>query len=253
MCTDHHLPSYCWETLLHWKASPFRLLCCCDLPPQLEDQSASQPREGIPRQEEVNSHSWQIYQWYFPPFASGTCRLQSGSKLNASVELTRSSNWQAWNGRERIEIQLSSEDHQLILTSVIWNKRPPVLNDAYQLFNCMEGQIIGQMVRVLDRVIIVMVETRMSVWLGNKIASPHVRESGIRNPANFCCWNPESRDWNPESTMVLESGIQKVGIRNPKGWNPESRCWERLGSGIQDLRGFSYMGRIAVWENWSRK
>ena len=26
------------------------------------------------------------------------------------------------------------------------------------------------------------------------VASPHVRESGIRNPANFCCWNPESRD-----------------------------------------------------------
>ena len=24
--------------------------------------------------------------------------------------------------------------------------------------------------------------------------SPHVRESGIRNPVNFCCWNPESRD-----------------------------------------------------------
>ena len=24
--------------------------------------------------------------------------------------------------------------------------------------------------------------------------SPHVRESGIRNPANICCWNPESRD-----------------------------------------------------------
>ena len=23
--------------------------------------------------------------------------------------------------------------------------------------------------------------------------SPHVRESGIRNPTNFCCWNPESR------------------------------------------------------------
>ena len=22
----------------------------------------------------------------------------------------------------------------------------------------------------------------------------------------------------------MESGIEKVGIRNPKGWNPESRC-----------------------------
>ena len=54
--------------------------------------------------------------------------------------------------------------------------------------------------------------------------SPHVRESGIRNPANFCCWNPESTMvWNPESTALvwnpesrrLESGIQKVGIQNP--------------------------------------
>ena len=66
---------------------------------------------------------------------------------------------------------------------------------------------------------------------GNCKRSPHVRESGIRNPANFCCWNPESRDWNPESTMVwnpestalvwnlesrrLESGIQRAGIQNP--------------------------------------
>ena len=24
----------------------------------------------------------------------------------------------------------------------------------------------------------------------------------------------------------MESGIQKVGIRNPMGWNPESRCWD---------------------------
>ena len=24
----------------------------------------------------------------------------------------------------------------------------------------------------------------------------------------------------------MESGIQKVGIRNPKGWNPESICWD---------------------------
>ena len=52
----------------------------------------------------------------------------------------------------------------------------------------------------------------------------------IRNPANFCCW--KSRDRNP----------LWYGIRNPKGCNPESK--EMLGSGIQDLRGFSYIGRI---------
>ena len=70
--------------------------------------------------------------------------------------------------------------------------------------------------------------------------SPHVRESGIRNPANFCCWNPESRGlesgihnvWNLESTMVSipESRKLEPGIQRP-------------GSGIQDLHGFSYIGR----------
>ena len=48
-------------------------------------------------------------------------------------------------------------------------------------------------------------------------ASPHVRESGIRNPANFCCWKTGIRNpqwfWNPESRR-LESGIQRVGIQN---------------------------------------
>ena len=34
----------------------------------------------------------------------------------------------------------------------------------------------------------------------NKAKSPHVRESGFRNPGIFCSWNPES--W------ALESGIQ---------------------------------------------
>ena len=48
-------------------------------------------------------------------------------------------------------------------------------------------------------------------------------------------------------SRTLESGT--VGIRNPKGWNPESKGWNpesrRWESGIQDLDGFSYMGR-----NW---
>ena len=54
--------------------------------------------------------------------------------------------------------------------------------------------------------------------------SPHVRESGIRNPANFCFWNPES--WVLESGIQLkESGIAPmIGIQNPsstdKDWNP---------------------------------
>ena len=46
-------------------------------------------------------------------------------------------------------------------------------------------------------------------------SAPHVREPGIRNPANFCYWNPESTlVWNPDSRR-LEYGIQRVEIHNP--------------------------------------
>ena len=62
--------------------------------------------------------------------------------------------------------------------------------------------------------------------------SPHVRESGIRNLANFCCWNPESTMvWNPESPLWY-------GIWNPEGWNPESKRLEsriQIDAGIQNL------------------
>ena len=50
--------------------------------------------------------------------------------------------------------------------------------------------------------------------------------------------------WRNLESRTLESGIQKVGIRNPRGWNPESGI-QRLGNGIQDLHGFSYMGRVS--------
>ena len=39
--------------------------------------------------------------------------------------------------------------------------------------------------------------------------SPHVKESGFRNPGNFCIWNPESWKFLP-----VESGILGLGIRN---------------------------------------
>ena len=39
--------------------------------------------------------------------------------------------------------------------------------------------------------------------------SPHVKESGFRNPGNFCIWNPESWKFS-----LLESGILGLGIRN---------------------------------------
>jgi len=76
--------------------------------------------------------------------------------------------------------------------------------------------------------------------------SPHVRESGIRNPRNFSLWNPESST-RESGIQALESGIQFImesGIHgsenqnwNPesalkKVWNPESR---NLESGIQRL------------------
>ena len=69
------------------------------------------------------------------------------------------------------------------------------------------------------------------------VQSPHVRESGIQNPA---C-----------KVLLLESGIQRTGIRIPLWYAirnlSEYRKLEsgihRPGSGIQDLHGFSYMGR----------
>ena len=40
--------------------------------------------------------------------------------------------------------------------------------------------------------------------------SPHLRESGFRNPVNFCLWDPESG-----KSFARE-------ILNPELWNPES-------------------------------
>ena len=69
--------------------------------------------------------------------------------------------------------------------------------------------------------------------------SPHERESGSRNPGNFCSWNPESR--------VLKSGIQlkesgiplTIGIQNlsspDKDWNPVPGI-RNPRSGIQNPR-----------------
>ena len=54
--------------------------------------------------------------------------------------------------------------------------------------------------------------------------SPHVRESGFRNPRNFCSWNLES--WALQTVIQLkESGIPlPIGIQNPsstdKEWTP---------------------------------
>ena len=52
--------------------------------------------------------------------------------------------------------------------------------------------------------------------------SPHVRESGFRNPENDCLWNPES--WALESrTELKDSGMPlMIGIRNPCSTDQES-------------------------------
>ena len=66
---------------------------------------------------------------------------------------------------------------------------------------------------------------------------PHVKESGFKNPGNFCLWNPESgKIWHMESGIRLkESGIPlTIKIQNPRStdkywntvpWNPESTAW----------------------------
>ena len=51
-------------------------------------------------------------------------------------------------------------------------------------------------------------------------SSPHVKESGIQNPAFFCLWNPESEALE-SGIRLLESGIHGNGIRKPGLlWNP---------------------------------
>ena len=67
------------------------------------------------------------------------------------------------------------------------------------------------------------------------VSSPHVRESGFRNPGNFYIQNPES--WK---FLLVESGILGLGIRNTavrirnptNNWNPESK-FHCIRSGIQ--------------------
>ena len=71
---------------------------------------------------------------------------------------------------------------------------------------------------------------------------------GIRNPANFCLWNPGS--WALESGIQFkESGILlTIGIQNPSSTDKDSRI-QYLESGIQDVEsriqdclGFPYKG-----------
>ena len=59
------------------------------------------------------------------------------------------------------------------------------------------------------------------------IKSPHVRESGFRNPGNLGLWNPKC--WGLESGIQLtESGIQVPMTKNLESstWNTESKEWD---------------------------
>ena len=53
----------------------------------------------------------------------------------------------------------------------------------------------------------------------SKEKSPHVRESGLQNPGNFCLWIPESGKF-----LLVDCGIREnftYNIRNPGFWNLE--------------------------------
>ena len=53
--------------------------------------------------------------------------------------------------------------------------------------------------------------------LSNLLVPPSViRKSGLRNPRNFCLWNPEFRKpcfWNPESWGFQSGGNSECGIQ----------------------------------------
>ena len=91
------------------------------------------------------------------------------------------------------------------------------------------------------------------MWCGKILSKslPHVRESGLWNPGNFCLWNLEL-----SRILLVESGIQNTAqaIQNPTNdWNPvpvaktgvqylESGI-HGVESAIQDYRGFPYTER----------
>ena len=95
--------------------------------------------------------------------------------------------------------------------------------------------------------------------------------NGLRNPENFCLWNPECGKiclWNPEpgrfylwnlDSWVLESGIPlSIGIRNPEAkfyWqilessncNPESTTWSPESKTVLDSLTWGDTGAVKEW------
>ena len=78
-------------------------------------------------------------------------------------------------------------------------------------------------------------------------------ESGIQQLFAVGIRNPETRIWNTQWFGIqnpLWYGIQKVGIRNPKGWNPKSRCWDPESRGW-DLESRTFVDSLTYGERTS--
>ena len=90
--------------------------------------------------------------------------------------------------------------------------------------------------------------------------SPHLRNSGFRNPRKFCLWNPESRKLLFVELEILGFGKRNTaqGIRNPlmiaignplptdkeSGIQYLESGIQGVGSRISDCLGFHYLRRF---------
>ena len=105
------------------------------------------------------------------------------------------------------------------------------------LQNVSEGLVVYPKVREMNQE-----ESLCTGVLSDR--SPHLRESGFRDPRNSCFWNPKSgkfvlvelKSWALDSEIQLKiPGIpQTIGIRNPSSSDKESRI-QYLEPGIQDV------------------
>ena len=99
----------------------------------------------------------------------------------------------------------------------------------------------------------------------SRFMSPYLRESGFRNPRQFCLWNQESRKFLFVESEILGFGKRNTaqGIRNPlmiaignplpnfhwqRIWNPVSGI-RNPRRGIQNLR-LSWIPLLAAIYEW---
>ena len=76
------------------------------------------------------------------------------------------------------------------------------------------------------------------------LVSPHGRESEFRNPASFCCWNPEfrgrdldSRGWDLESRTFMDSPTRGDSFR----------LRQLVPFGVVGLQNFSVLLLVWAW------